>query len=128
MPEAEALTGRTDPQKGAELLLSLGCHSVLIKGGHADGEPTDFFYDQTGSPLVLTGRRIHTMHTHGTGCTLSAAITALLAAQVPLRQAVTQAKAYVQAAIESAPGFGNGHGPLNHFAPTGLQSRSGFGG
>jgi len=117
IPEAEILTGQTDPQKAAEILLNLGCEAVLIKGGHAGGEPIDLFYDGTGS-LKLTGRRIRTLHTHGTGCTLSAAITALLASNIGLREAVQQAKAYIQRAIETAPCLGHGHGPLNHFART----------
>jgi hydroxymethylpyrimidine/phosphomethylpyrimidine kinase len=118
LPEAEALTGQQHPQKAAEMLMALGCRAVLIKGGHSEGEPTDFFYDGSGT-LTLNGRRIQTLHTHGTGCTLSAAITALIASGVPLREAVYRAKAYVQGAIESAPGLGKGHGPLNHFAAIG---------
>jgi hydroxymethylpyrimidine/phosphomethylpyrimidine kinase len=122
LPEAEALTGQKDPQKAADILLTLGCTAVLIKGGHASGEPVDLFFDQDG-PLLLTGRRIQTAHTHGTGCTLSAAITALLASGVPLRESVPRAKAFIQAAIETAPGLGHGHGPLNHFAEAGHPAR-----
>jgi hydroxymethylpyrimidine/phosphomethylpyrimidine kinase len=117
LPEAQALTGQTDPQNAARHLLQLGCRAVLIKAGHAEGEPIDLFYDDAG-PLTLPGRRIQTPHTHGTGCTLSAAITALLAAGTPLRQAVQQAKSYIQNAIATAPGLGHGHGPLNHWAET----------
>jgi hydroxymethylpyrimidine/phosphomethylpyrimidine kinase len=122
LPEAEALTGQKDPKKAAETLLALGCSAVLIKGGHAVGEPADLFSDQDG-PLILTGRRIQTGHTHGTGCTLSAAITALLASGMTLREAVRHAKAFIQVAIETAPGLGHGHGPLNHFAQAGREIR-----
>jgi len=115
LPEAEALTGQTDPEKAAEELLTLGCRAVLIKGGHAAGEPTDLFCDADGS-FLLSGRRIQTRHTHGTGCTLSAAITALVAGGTPLREAVERAKLFVQNAIETAPRLGGGHGPLNHWA------------
>jgi len=115
LPEAEALTGQKNPEKAAEHLLKLGCRAVLIKGGHAEGEPTDLFHDRAGV-LSFPGRRIETRHTHGTGCTLSAAITALVAAGMPLREAVERAKFFVQNAIETAPGLGHGHGPLNHWA------------
>jgi hydroxymethylpyrimidine/phosphomethylpyrimidine kinase len=115
LPEAEALTGETDPKHAAEQLLKLGCRAVLIKGGHAAGEPADWFQDQAGG-VSLPGRRIQTRHTHGTGCTLSAAIAALAAAGVPLREAVERAKFYIQNAIETAPGLGQGCGPVNHWA------------
>lgn len=121
IPEAEALSGlairdEADMTAAARALLELGCQAVLIKGGHAKGDPVDIFHDRIGS-LRLIGRRVDTPHTHGTGCTLSAAITALVAAKVELREAVQRAKAFVQRAIETAPGLGGGHGPLNHFAP-----------
>jgi hydroxymethylpyrimidine/phosphomethylpyrimidine kinase len=120
IPEAEALTeiriqNESDMLCAAHVLLRLGCHAVLIKGGHAEGEAVDIFHDAAG-PLRLPGRRIQTRHTHGTGCTLSAAITALLASKTELREAVQIAKAFIQGAIETAPGLGQGHGPLNHFA------------
>jgi hydroxymethylpyrimidine/phosphomethylpyrimidine kinase len=117
LPEAKALTGEKDPRKAAHALLKLGCEAVLIKGGHADGEPTDLFFDQDGL-MELPGRRIQTLDTHGTGCTLSAAITALIASGIPLRQAVQEAKEFIQRAIETAPGLGHGHGPVNHLAAT----------
>ena len=120
IPEAEALTGvqlqtESDILKAAESLLSLGCGAVLIKGGHLPGHPVDWFMDQDGY-FQLSGRRVQTRHSHGTGCTLSAAITALLALNVDLREAVRQAKHFVQQAIETAPGLGHGCGPINHFA------------
>jgi hydroxymethylpyrimidine/phosphomethylpyrimidine kinase len=121
IPEAEALTGmrihnESDMRQAATALMRLGCFAALIKGGHAAGEPVDILNDEAGS-LRLTGRRIDTLHTHGTGCTLAAAITALLASKTGLREAVQRAKDFVQRAIETAPGFGGGRGPLNHFAP-----------
>jgi hydroxymethylpyrimidine/phosphomethylpyrimidine kinase len=119
IPEAEALTGlriqdESHMVRAAQTLLRLGCHSVLIKGGHAEGEAADIFQDDRGT-LRLPGRRIQTPHTHGTGCTLSAAVTALLAAKTELREAVQIAKGFIQRAIETAPGLGQGQGPLNHF-------------
>jgi hydroxymethylpyrimidine/phosphomethylpyrimidine kinase len=120
VPEAEALTGlhietELDMLRAAEMLLELGCHAVLLKGGHSEGDPVDLLCDAAGH-LTLAARRIHTPHTHGTGCTLSAAITALLASKFELREAVQKAKAYIQKAIETAPGLGSGNGPVNHFA------------
>jgi hydroxymethylpyrimidine/phosphomethylpyrimidine kinase len=120
IPEAESLTGvrihnEADMEHAAVALLKMGASAVLIKGGHGSGEPVDLLHDNAGV-LRLAGRRIHTAHTHGTGCTLSAAITALAASKVELREAVQRAKHFVQRAIETAPGLGSGHGPLNHFA------------
>ncbi len=120
IPEAEVLSGSTirnesDMLHAAETLMKSGCRSVLVKGGHADGEPVDIFVDQSGS-VRLPGRRVITVHTHGTGCTLSAAVTALIASGVELREAVERAKLFVQRAIETAPGLGSGQGPVNHFA------------
>jgi hydroxymethylpyrimidine/phosphomethylpyrimidine kinase len=121
--EAFALTGErvTDEasmRRAAEKLVSLGAQAALIKGGHAAVESNstiiDVLYD--GEFTTFTHSRIDTRHTHGTGCTLSAAITAHLAMGVPLRDAVLTAIDYVQAALVSAPGLGSGHGPLNHFA------------
>lgn len=120
IPEAEALTGlnirnEDDMRAAAGRLLDLGCQAVLIKGGHLPCEPIDFLFG-CGAPLYLYGERIQTQHTHGTGCTYSAAITAGLAKHSNLRDAVSTAKAFIQRAIETAPHFGAGCGPVNHFA------------
>ena len=121
--EAYALTGErvTDEssmRRAAEKIVSLGAHAALIKGGHADSQSdeslVDLLYD--GEFTTFTHLRIKTANTHGTGCTLSAAITARLAVGVSLRDSVRDAIDYVQAALISAPGLGSGHGPLNHFA------------
>lgn len=120
LDEASALSGleiRTlaHMREAARHLVDLGPKNVLVKGGHLTGEPVDVFYD--GSQCVeLPGRRIQTPHTHGTGCTYAAAITALLATGLSLQEAVTRSKHFIQAAIETAPGLGSGNGPVNHFA------------
>ena len=89
---------------------------VLIKGGHRRGEPLDVLWD--GEVLTrFRGRRVRSAATHGTGCTLSAAITALLGHGVEISEAIARAKAYVQGAILTAPGLGGGNGPLNHAWP-----------
>lgn len=118
-PEAEALTGRRivdlDSQKAAaDALLGLGCEAVLIKGGHIAGG-TIFDVLATQETLeVMSSPRLETPHTHGTGCTLASAIATFLAQGAELRDAVEAARDYVHEAIRTAPGFGKGHGPLNH--------------
>jgi hydroxymethylpyrimidine/phosphomethylpyrimidine kinase len=119
LPEAEVLLGRPIPDAAAmpdaaRALLALGVRAVLLKGGHLEG---DRLVDILATPEGLTrfeDVRIETRHTHGTGCTLASAIAAGLAQGMVLRDAVARARAYVRAAILAAPGFGRGHGPLDH--------------
>lgn len=98
------------------LVAEHGARAALVKGGHLSGEDlTDVLFD--GSSIRrFSHKRIATSSTHGTGCTLSAAIAAALALAVPLHNAVELGLEYVHKAIASAPGLGSGHGPLNHFA------------
>jgi hydroxymethylpyrimidine/phosphomethylpyrimidine kinase len=99
----------------AQLLVARGARAALIKGGHLSGdEITDIFFDGTEFQSYHWSR-IATHSTHGTGCTLSAAIAAGLAHTRPLEVAVADALDFVHRAIASAPGIGHGHGPLNHF-------------
>jgi hydroxymethylpyrimidine/phosphomethylpyrimidine kinase len=100
----------------AKALLALGCQAVLLKGGHGGGsEAVDILCDATGIER-LARPRVDTRHTHGTGCTLSAAIAALLARGVGLREAVGRAKAYVWQALNDGRslGVGHGNGPVDH--------------
>lgn len=129
LPEAEALSGMpirsvADMHAAAAILLSLGVPAVFLKGGHLPGDQlTDLLATQQGIE-TFAGQRIPTRHTHGTGCTTASAIAAGLAQGMTLRDAVVRARAYVRAAIASAPGFGAGHGPLDHavtFDPTRLE-------
>jgi hydroxymethylpyrimidine/phosphomethylpyrimidine kinase len=99
----------------AEALAAMGPKSVLVKGGHLDGEATDILL-HNGEWFQFTLTRLKTQHTHGTGCTYSAAITAGLAQSLDLPTAVRRAKRYVHSAIETNPGLGSGHGPVNHHA------------
>ena len=94
----------------------MGAQAVLIKGGHLDtaDRVVDILYD--GDVRAFRGKRIDATSTHGTGCTLSAAITAQLANGESLHAAVRRAIDYVHNAIATAPGLGSGHGPLNHLA------------
>jgi hydroxymethylpyrimidine/phosphomethylpyrimidine kinase len=88
--------------------------SVLIKGGHLSGDSVDLLYHDGGF-TELRAVRIDTRHTHGTGCTYSAAITAFLARGVPMVEAVTRAKRFIDEAIRTSPGIGAGSGPVNHW-------------
>lgn len=99
----------------AMTLSTLGPRAVLIKGGHLVGQATDILFYQ-GEWTEFTAPRIDTRHTHGTGCTYSAAVTALLAQGVDLGSAVGRAKQYITEAIRTSPGLGGGTGPLNHHA------------
>jgi hydroxymethylpyrimidine/phosphomethylpyrimidine kinase len=115
--EAETLTGlsiraKEDMHAAAQCLFDFGCPNVLIKGGHLPEQPVDLLYGQDGA-YFFEGTRVETQHTHGTGCAYSAAITAGLALGRSLREAIAEAKDFVQLAIETAPGLGAGNGPLN---------------
>lgn len=103
-------------RRAAETLAEKGAKNVLIKGGHLAGDAVDLLRTEEGGFHEFRAARIDTRHTHGTGCALSAAITAELAKGTGLVQAVERAKAFVTEAIRSAPGLGSGSGPLNFFA------------
>ena len=90
--------------------------NVLVKGGHLSGTAIDVLRTTDGKFYEFAAERIATRHTHGTGCTYSAAITAELAKGVGLIDAIRLAKAFVTEAIRTNPGLGRGSGPLNHFA------------
>lgn len=104
-------------RKAAEKLVSLGAKNVLIKGGHLDaGDAVDILLEPGHGFHEFSAPRIATRHTHGTGCTYSAAITAELAKGSALRDAIGKAKEFITEAIRTAPGLGLGAGPLNHHA------------
>lgn len=98
------------------LVDDLGARAALVKGGHLSGPMTVDLLYADGELHRFRHPRLDTPHTHGTGCTLSAAIAAGLASGVELLPAVTAALDFVHEAIRTAPGLGSGHGPLNHFA------------
>lgn len=119
--EAASLTGIPveNPEAmrdAAQRLCDMGCRSVLLKGGHLAGDALDILLHD-GEFHELRAARIDTPHTHGTGCTYSAAITAELAKGVSIPEAVRRAKAFITRAIGTSPGLGGGSGPVNHFAP-----------
>ena len=120
VPEAEALTGMTirtmeEMRRAACRLRELGARAVLIKGGHLEGDATDLLFDGAGWH-EFPAPRVATPHTHGTGCTYSAAITAGLALGLALPVAVGRAKRFIHEAIRTNPGLGQGSGPVNHHA------------
>ncbi len=98
----------------------MGARNVLIKGGHLDRrshpQALDLLLAESGNFTEYTSPWIDSTSTHGTGCTLAAAIAAELASGTPLSKAIRSAKRFVHHAIRSAPGLGAGNGPLNHFA------------
>jgi hydroxymethylpyrimidine/phosphomethylpyrimidine kinase len=112
------ISGPDDLGAAADHLLALGPSAVLVKGGHLAGDNiVDLLRTADGMELRLEGARLRSRNTHGTGCTLAAAIAAGLAEGLRLSDAVERARAYVLEAIRSAPGLGQGHGPLNHAHP-----------
>lgn len=117
IPEAEALSGRTirDLEGMRAAAARIPGANVLIKGGHLEGEAVDLLYAD-GAYHEFAADRVATVHTHGTGCTFSAAITAALALDVSLQDAIGRAKRYITAAIRTNPGLGAGSGPVNHHA------------
>jgi hydroxymethylpyrimidine/phosphomethylpyrimidine kinase len=120
LPEAAILSGRAvdtpaDMRAAAELLVEKGAKSVLVKGGHLRNRTLVDVYFDGSLWREWRDARLDTPHTHGTGCTLSAAICAGLALGHPRIEAVAAARDYTRRAIEAAPGLGAGHGPLNHW-------------
>jgi hydroxymethylpyrimidine/phosphomethylpyrimidine kinase len=117
IPEAEVLLGRKissmeDRRSAARDLVTLGPRAAVVKGGHAQGEAVDVYWD--GVEMVeLPGRRIDTKNTHGSGCAFSAAIAAGLAKGESPLSAVRAAKVFITHAIESSIDVGKGHGPVN---------------
>ncbi len=120
VPEAEALSGLRilgddDCREAARRIMALGPSAVILKGGHMPSRQiVDLLYD--GHLFQeFTTERVAGPHTHGTGCTFSAALAAHLALGRTLADAIPLAQQYVAGAIRCAPGLGRGHGPMDHF-------------
>jgi hydroxymethylpyrimidine/phosphomethylpyrimidine kinase len=121
LPEAAELSGirvhdAESMARAAEKLLGMGAAHVLVKGGHLEGEALDLLASPGVALRVFRAARIETRHTHGTGCTYSAAIAAELAKGASLEEAIQRAKRFITEAIRTSPGLGSGSGPVNHFA------------
>jgi hydroxymethylpyrimidine/phosphomethylpyrimidine kinase len=140
IPEAERLTGsrimdEEGMRRAAQRLREMGARSVLIKGGHLSsaqgvvgGEAetnltssVPDLLDEDGRVTVFRAERIQTNSTHGTGCTLAAAIAACLGRGLSLADSIGHAKRFVTEAIRRAPGLGHGYGPINHSIPTSIE-------
>jgi hydroxymethylpyrimidine/phosphomethylpyrimidine kinase len=120
--EAAILVGEAvrDPdamERAGRALVQRGARAALVKGGHLAGDEIVDVLVTAGAVRRFTHARLDTTSTHGTGCTLSAAVAAGLAHGRPLERAVADALDFVNRAIAAAPGLGHGHGPLNHFVP-----------
>ena len=118
-PEATVLSGLevrdlASAREAARRIRDLGPEMVIVKGGHLGGERSDDLVFDGRSFEILSGPRIGTPHTHGTGCTFSAAIAACLARGLEPLAAAREARAFLQGAIEHAEPLGAGHGPVNH--------------
>ncbi len=124
LPEAQALTGieikdKNTAKKAAKKLQDLGVKVVVIKGGHTDNSTSEICEDWVfdgDDEFILTSPRFDTVHTHGTGCTFSACITAELAKGNSVRESISLAKDYISQAICNPLNIGHGHGPTNHWA------------
>lgn len=123
IPEAEILAGmkienKEDIMQAASAISRLGCKHVLIKGGHFEGtEKVDYLFEDGKLTNSYRGISVNTRNTHGTGCTLSSAITAYLAREMDMNTAIAMAKTYLSGAILAGKDveIGEGHGPVNHF-------------
>ena len=118
--EARVLTGETETDRQARVLMDMGAENILIKGGDTDRNDVkiDFLYlDKKISPIRLSSDAVDTPNTHGTGCTLSSAIASFLALGYDLTSAVRHAKLYISHALEAGSfvTVEKGHGPVNHF-------------
>ncbi|AFM41320.1 phosphomethylpyrimidine kinase [Desulfosporosinus acidiphilus SJ4] len=128
IPEAEVMTkmtiqNLTQMESAAKYIYQMGAKNVLLKGGHLENDSTDILYDGRNFKYY-TSQRVKTKNTHGTGCTLSSAITSNLALGYPLSEAVSLAKDYIIEAIEHSLDIGKGVGPTHHFYS--LYQKAGF--
>jgi hydroxymethylpyrimidine/phosphomethylpyrimidine kinase len=120
VPEAEVLADMPirsvdDMREAGRRILGIGPRVVLVKGGHLEGPESVDVACSEGGTFEVRRPRIVSLHTHGTGCTLSSAIAANLARGLTYRESIMGARDYLDGAIRHAPGLGSGHGPLNHF-------------
>jgi hydroxymethylpyrimidine/phosphomethylpyrimidine kinase len=119
IPEAETLAdiriqSVADMKLACREICEFGCDAVLLKGGHMEGDRLSDVLYHDGEFDIFEDDRIESRHTHGTGCTLASSIAAGLAEGLSLVESVARGRIYVREAIRTAPGYGAGHGPLNH--------------
>jgi hydroxymethylpyrimidine kinase/phosphomethylpyrimidine kinase len=119
VPEAallakQSIRNHAEMESAAHALCGAWGRSILIKGGHLEGDPVRDYWTDGTRARWFESSRLHTRHTHGTGCTLASALTAALAQGHDMESAIELARAYVRQGLETAPGIGRGHGPLQH--------------
>ena len=119
IPEAEVLSelkikNTKDMINAAKILLNFGVKNVLIKGGHLKSKTLTDIYLNNSELVIFKNKKINTKNTHGTGCTLSSAITTFLSCGKPLKKSCELGIKYVNQAIRSNPNYGKGNGPINH--------------
>ena len=114
LPETEKLlgTGITDVEEAAAMLLAMGVHSVLIKGGHSEGDICRDYWTDGNQSMWLASPRVATTATHGTGCILSSAIASALALGRSIRESIVMAKTFLNQCLRSPAELGGGHGPM----------------
>ena len=128
IPEAEILSGvkissKEDMIFAANKLMTLGAQNVLIKGGHFKSRIVNDIFVNRGEIIIFSSNRLNTRNTHGTGCTLSTAITSFLSCGKPLKKSCELGIKYVNSAILTNPKIGKGHGPINHLNSIKLLKR-----
>jgi hydroxymethylpyrimidine/phosphomethylpyrimidine kinase len=121
IPEAEILTNtkiktKEDMIFAASILIELGAKNVFIKGGHLDSKEVQDIFVNKKEIMIIKNRKITTSNTHGTGCTLSSAITTFFACGKTLKKSCELATKYVNNSIRSNLNYGKGHGPINHLS------------
>ena len=129
IPEAEVLTGcsilnKEDMIKAAKKIVRMGAKNVLLKGGHLKNKMIFDILVSRNVIKVFPKRKIKTKNTHGTGCTLSSALATFLSQKKNIYKSCKFSLKYVDQAIYSAPGFGNGYGPLNHLVSFNLKNNN----
>ena len=128
IPEAEILTkikinNLNDMKKAAQILLDLGAKNVLLKGGHTNSKDVKDLFLNNKEIVIFKNKKIKTKNTHGTGCTLSSAITTFLSCGKPIKKSCELGIMYVNSAIKSNPKYGKGHGPINHLTSLKIKTK-----
>ena len=128
IPEAEILTGtkirnKEDMVFAAYKLIEIGATNVLIKGGHLDKRIVQDIFVTKADIKIFNSKRYKTKNTHGTGCTLSSAITTFLSCGKPIKKSCELGIKYVSSGIRTNPKYGKGHGPINHLHTINIERR-----
>ena len=128
IPEAEILTNikiktKEDMIFAASILVNLGAKNVFIKGGHLDSKVVQDIFVNKKEIMIIENKRITTSNTHGTGCTLSSAISTFFACGKPLKKSCELATKYVNDSIRSNLNYGKGQGPINHLSSININKK-----